>query len=211
MESRVNRAREVLVIAPTPAQRRVLLAVVGYIEAHGWPPTPREIADACGLSSPNGVREHLYRLAAKGWLRLGAGRLARAIEVLADPREAADCVPPPDRFGLISQRPTESFSRRIALPPTPAQLRVLLAVAEHIEAHGWPPTRAELADACCRTPNGVQEILRKLAAKGWLRLGPLARQIEVLALPDRSLRPRRSSADSIGRRGRASAARGAAA
>lgn len=53
----------------TPRQAEVLAVITGHIRAHGCAPTVREIAEATGLSSINGVVQHLDLIARKGYLR----------------------------------------------------------------------------------------------------------------------------------------------
>ena len=48
--------------------RAVLTEITGYIAAHGYAPTLRELADACGLSTV-GVRLYLQRLERAGAIR----------------------------------------------------------------------------------------------------------------------------------------------
>jgi repressor LexA len=64
----------------TPRQMQVLTCVRAFVAMHGYPPTLREIGDAIGITSTNGVVEHLRALARKGYIRRNKG--ARAIQVL---------------------------------------------------------------------------------------------------------------------------------
>lgn len=64
----------------TPAQQKVLDAVLHLSREKGFPPTLKEIGDRCGLSSKATVMVHLQSLEAKGWIRREAS--ARAIQVL---------------------------------------------------------------------------------------------------------------------------------
>lgn len=66
----------------TPRQRQVLETIQQAYGRAGFGPTIREIADAMGISSPNGVVSHLRALAAKGYIHRTAHR-SRAIQ-LAD-------------------------------------------------------------------------------------------------------------------------------
>ena len=51
-------------------KRAAILAYLGtYHREHGYPPSYREIADACGLSSTSHVAYHLDRLQAAGLVR----------------------------------------------------------------------------------------------------------------------------------------------
>ena len=54
---------------------------------------------------------------------------------------------------------------------TPRQQQVLALIREHIEAHGLPPTRAEIARTLgFRSPNAAESHLRALARKGAIEL-----------------------------------------
>jgi repressor LexA len=46
----------------TQRQREVYEFVVSYVDAHGYPPTVREIGEAVGLASPSTVHAHLANL-----------------------------------------------------------------------------------------------------------------------------------------------------
>ncbi|MBX7112592.1 MAG: hypothetical protein K1X87_12205 [Dehalococcoidia bacterium] len=52
-----------------------------YLASHGYPPTRREIASACGLSSLSVVTYRLGKLREAGVLEFDAG-VARAIRIL---------------------------------------------------------------------------------------------------------------------------------
>lgn len=54
--------------ALTPRQREILAFVQGYRDAHGFPPSIREIRLQFGIRSTNGVRDHLLALQRKGHL-----------------------------------------------------------------------------------------------------------------------------------------------
>ncbi len=56
---------------------------------------------------------------------------------------------------------------------TPRQRQVLRFIQDSLDAHGLPPTRAEIADALgFRSPNAAEEHLRALQRKGVLDLMP---------------------------------------
>lgn len=56
------------------------------------------------------------------------------------------------------------------MTPTPAQLRILRLVRDHVAARGYPPSLRELADAAGITFAAVRKHLLKLAAQGLLEL-----------------------------------------
>ena len=71
----------------TPKQRQLLDFVDAYIREHGYSPSYEEIAGRFGYRSLSTVSGHLQALAAKGVLRVEAGK-PRSIEVLRlDARE----------------------------------------------------------------------------------------------------------------------------
>jgi len=52
----------------TVRQREYVRVIVGYIRDRGVSPTMREIGDALGVASLNGVHAQLEALARKGWV-----------------------------------------------------------------------------------------------------------------------------------------------
>jgi repressor LexA len=53
----------------TTRQQEIWEFLVGYVDAHGYPPTVREIGEAVGLASPSTVHAHLGNLERAGLLR----------------------------------------------------------------------------------------------------------------------------------------------
>lgn len=66
----------------TDRQADVLRMVAGYLDVHGRPPTVREIGDALGIGSTNGVSDHLKALVRKGYL--ARSDRARGLRVLRE-------------------------------------------------------------------------------------------------------------------------------
>lgn len=54
-----------------------------YIDKHGYSPTIAEIGEAVGISSPNAVRNHLYRMRDEGRISI-TPKVARSIVVTGD-------------------------------------------------------------------------------------------------------------------------------
>lgn len=52
--------------AGTASRERILAFMASYTDAHGMPPTIREMCNAVGLSSPSSVKAHLDFLAREG-------------------------------------------------------------------------------------------------------------------------------------------------
>ena len=78
-------------------QRDVLDYITAAIQQRGIPPTYREIGDALGISSTNGVADHVKALVRKGYLRKAGGGAARGIQLTtrAQPVERGDTVSVP--------------------------------------------------------------------------------------------------------------------
>jgi repressor LexA len=70
----------------TSRQKEILTFVQRYSEAHGYPPSVREIGQALGLTSSSTVHSHLAALERKGYLRRDPSK-PRALEILRDERE----------------------------------------------------------------------------------------------------------------------------
>lgn len=64
----------------SPRQRQILLVVHEEVQAHGFPPSVREIAARVGLASPSTVKHHLDALERSGYLQRVPG-LPRALEL----------------------------------------------------------------------------------------------------------------------------------
>lgn len=54
-------------------ERAVIRSIQDSVNQHGWPPSQREIAAACGLSSPASTNATLRLLEAKGLIRMIPG------------------------------------------------------------------------------------------------------------------------------------------
>lgn len=72
--------------ALTKRQKEILIFVQRYSDAHGYPPSVREIGQALGLTSSSTVHSHLSALEKKGYLRRDPSK-PRALEILRDERE----------------------------------------------------------------------------------------------------------------------------
>jgi len=68
----------------TPRQRDILEFIVKSVRDHGYPPTIAEIGDRFGISSTNGVNDHLVALERKGFIeRSSKARSIRVTELAA--------------------------------------------------------------------------------------------------------------------------------
>jgi len=72
----------------SPRQRQILQYIVQHTDAHGYPPTVREIGEAVGLSSSSTVHAHLKALEQLGLICRDAV-LTRAIRVVTGGAEPA--------------------------------------------------------------------------------------------------------------------------
>ena len=70
----------------TTRQQEIWQFLAEYVDAHGYPPTVREIGDAVGLASPSTVHAHLANLERAGLLRRDPTK-PRAIELVGRQRE----------------------------------------------------------------------------------------------------------------------------
>lgn len=68
----------------TPRQQQVFDIINDMTKQNGYPPTIRDIAEAAGISSPNGVLCHLKAMKAKGVLRHNATGRSRSWVVSKD-------------------------------------------------------------------------------------------------------------------------------
>ena len=72
----------------TERQRQILDFLTKYADAHGYPPTVREIGEAVGLASPSTVHAHLANLERAGLLKRDPTK-PRAIELRREPKAPA--------------------------------------------------------------------------------------------------------------------------
>jgi repressor LexA len=69
----------------TARQRQILDFILEQIDSRGFPPTMREIGAQFGISSPNGVRDHLVALQRKEYMKRIPEK-SRSLEVAEDLR-----------------------------------------------------------------------------------------------------------------------------
>jgi repressor LexA len=72
----------------TERQRQILDFLTKYADAHGYPPTVREIGEAVGLASPSTVHAHLANLERAGLIKRDPTK-PRAIELRREPKAPA--------------------------------------------------------------------------------------------------------------------------
>jgi repressor LexA len=76
----------------TARQQEIWNFLVQYVDAHGYPPTVREIGEAVGLASPSTVHAHLANLERTGFLRRDPTK-PRALELTGRRAEAVARAP----------------------------------------------------------------------------------------------------------------------
>lgn len=65
----------------TARQAEALRLILTFVDVNGYPPSLRELARLMGVTSTNGVNQHLRALKRKGFIEL-APRVARGIRVV---------------------------------------------------------------------------------------------------------------------------------
>lgn len=73
----------------TKRQADMLAFIDGFVRNHGFPPSVREIGDALGIASTNGVADHLWALERRDLIQRSGAR-ARSIVITARGRHALD-------------------------------------------------------------------------------------------------------------------------
>jgi repressor LexA len=110
----------------TERQRQILDFLTSYVDAHGYPPTVREIGEAVGLASPSTVHAHLANLERAGLLKRDPTK-PRALELTARerPQPAAEDV---HRLPLVGEIAAggpllaeENVENHLAVPETLAR------------------------------------------------------------------------------------------
>jgi repressor LexA len=86
----------------TERQRQILDFLTKYVDAHGYPPTVREIGEAVGLASPSTVHAHLANLERAGLLKRDPTK-PRAIELYREPKPEPDEAPDVHRLPLVGE------------------------------------------------------------------------------------------------------------
>ena len=85
----------------TGRQQEIWDFLVDYVDAHGYPPTVREIGEAVGLASPSTVHAHLANLERAGLLKRDPTK-PRAVELVGRERREAPAAPL-DKLPLLGQ------------------------------------------------------------------------------------------------------------
>jgi repressor LexA len=108
----------------TARQQEIWQYLAEYVDAHGYPPTVREIGDAVGLASPSTVHAHLANLERAGLLKRDPTK-PRAIELVGRrrneaPQRASTTIPTLPLLGRIAAGgpllAEETVEEEIAVP-----------------------------------------------------------------------------------------------
>jgi len=86
----------------TDRQRQILDFLTKYVDAHGYPPTVREIGEAVGLASPSTVHAHLANLERAGLIRRDPTK-PRAIELRREPKAVPAAAADVHRLPLVGE------------------------------------------------------------------------------------------------------------
>src|SRR5918997_6810215 len=113
-------------IVLTERQRQIFDFLTSYVDAHGYPPTVREIGEAVGLASPSTVHAHLANLERAGLLKRDPTK-PRALE-LADRGRAPAPAEDVHRLPLVGDIAAggpllaeENIEEHLAVPETLAR------------------------------------------------------------------------------------------
>jgi repressor LexA len=86
----------------TDRQRQILDFLTKYVDAHGYPPTVREIGEAVGLASPSTVHAHLANLERAGLIRRDPTK-PRALELRREPKAVPVAADDVHRLPLVGE------------------------------------------------------------------------------------------------------------
>jgi repressor LexA len=111
----------------TERQRQIFEFVSSYVDAHGYPPTVREIGEAVGLASPSTVHAHLANLERAGLLKRDPTK-PRALELTGRGRPQQASVDDVHRLPLVGEIAAggpllaeENIEEHLAVPETLAR------------------------------------------------------------------------------------------
>ena len=109
----------------TDRQMQIFTVVKEAVEARGFPPSVREIADRVGLASPSTVKHHLDALQEAGYLQRVPGQ-PRALEVVC-PDDDADNASTPDTAATPDSADSPSADAPTAMQVIPVEIPVSAA------------------------------------------------------------------------------------
>src|SRR3954452_18378690 len=108
----------------TGRQQEIWKYLTDYVDAHGYPPTVREIGEAVGLASPSTVHAHLANLERAGLIKRDPTK-PRALELRRDPKPVAAQADDVHRLPLLGEiaaggAALPGHTSRGGRPPAPA-------------------------------------------------------------------------------------------
>ena len=92
----------------TGRQQEIWKYLTDYVDAHGYPPTVREIGEAVGLASPSTVHAHLANLERAGLIKRDPTK-PRALELRRAPKPAAAQAEDVHRLPLLADQNVEEY------------------------------------------------------------------------------------------------------
>jgi repressor LexA len=111
----------------TERQRQIFDFLTSYVDAHGYPPTVREIGEAVGLASPSTVHAHLANLERAGLLKRDPTK-PRALELIDRGRSQQQVADDVHRLPLVGEIAAggpllaeENVEEHLAVPETLAR------------------------------------------------------------------------------------------
>lgn len=113
----------------TERQRQVLEYVASHLQAFGYPPTVREIADHFRMSSAFGIQRHLTELQRKGYLHREAGA-RRALTLAPEVLEAMEAAEP-----LSNVQPKPPLQARMAPVLGKVAAGIPISAQQNVEDH----------------------------------------------------------------------------
>lgn len=96
-------------IGPTSRQLLVLKAINASINKHGYPPTLREICEAIGIRSTNGVNDHLHALERKGYVLMPEDSKCRTMKITPAGRALLPPAPRPEAPPFAAEQAIEAL------------------------------------------------------------------------------------------------------
>ncbi|GAB4658139.1 LexA family protein [Mycobacterium avium] len=141
----------------TARQAEVLCYIEDYVADHGFPPSGRELAEACHLGSPSGAHRMLVVLESKGYLSRKQG-LSRGLSVATPPVSASSDLAKQDFVALSALAGWQSVARDAELrmaartpdPEAKAELIETARIRHHhvceLEAALQMPAAIQLAE-----------------------------------------------------------------
>src|SRR5258707_1021473 len=182
----------------TDRQREIYEFIKDKIESRGYGPTVREICEAFGIQSPNGVMCHLNALVKKG-LILRQGRSARAIQ-LVDHRPPSQGLPMLGMVAAGTPTPAVAQDERLEMDDLfggtnhyALRVRGQSMIEDHIDDGDYVVIRkqetANTGERVVAMIEGEATLKRYHRERGQIRLDPANGSMQpIYVAPDKDLR-----------------------